>query len=50
MYVLCVVLLTFASLKLINYFDVPYKTIISTAIIILTFIYLINIVFALKEE
>lgn len=46
MYVLFVVLFTFASLKLINYFNVPYKTIISPVIIMITVLYLIWVMFA----
>lgn len=50
MYVLFVVLCTFASLKLISYFDVPYKTIISPVIIMITVIYLIMLVVIERKD
>lgn len=50
MYIFFVVIFTFVSLKLINYFDVPYKTIISPVIIILTVLYLIRITFTSDKK
>lgn len=45
MYVLFVIIFTFASLKVVDYFNLPYKNVISQVIIAVTVIYLIRLVF-----